>query len=89
MIVEALVSMMTGLVGLIFGLFGSLPAPDWITGLGGQLESLVSMGSSMGAWVPWGVIGGVVGALVACAALSLVVRLVRMGLSLFTGGGGA
>lgn len=89
MLFELVVNVLVGVVGGMFALLGNLPAPGWLTGLVGQLDGLVSAGASMGVWVPWSVMGVVAGAVAACAAISLSVRLFRMLLSLFTGGGGS
>lgn len=88
MILELLISMLVGLVEALAGLLGSAPAPGWLTGLSGQLSSLVGAGASLGVWVPWSVIGTVLAAIGACLGISLGVRVFRIVLSLFTGGGG-
>lgn len=88
MIFEAIVDLFFGLVELIASAMGTLSAPGWLTGLSAQLGSLVAMGASMGVWVPWSAIGVAMAAVLACYGVSFVVFLVRMAVSLFTGGGG-
>lgn len=89
MIIEALVTLLRGVVEFLFGLLGDLPAPGWLTDLSGQMSGLVATGASMGVWVPWSVLGAGMAAVGTCLVVSLTVRVVRIVISLFTGGGGS
>lgn len=89
MILEGLISIAVGLFDFIVSAFGNAPAPGWLTGLAGQLDTLVVAAASMGGWVPWSSFGTALAAVIGAATLSLVVRVVRILVSLFTGGGGS
>lgn len=89
MIVEALIDLAAGLFGFLVDLIGTAQPPAFLTGLAGQLDSLVAAGASMGTWVPWSVLGTAIAAVVACFAVSFVIRVARMLISVFTGGGGS
>lgn len=89
MIVEAFISILVGIADGIFALLGNSAAPSWLTGVGGQLASLVDMSASLGSWVPWPVIAASVAAVGGAYLVSLTVKVVRMLISLFTGGGGS
>lgn len=89
MIFEAIVNLFVGLVSMIFDGLGTKPAPGWLTNVAANLSEVVGFGASMGSWVPWSILGSCAAAVVSCAALSLVVRVVRILVSLFTGGGGS
>lgn len=89
MIIEGLVNLLVGVVELVFDAFGKGAAPGWLTGISGQLATLVQAGASLGVWVPWGVLGTGMAAVASCLGISLTVRVIRIVVSLFTGGGGS
>jgi hypothetical protein len=88
-IVEAFVNLLVGVADLIFSALGHAAAPGFVRNLGGQLSTIVDYSASMGAWVPWSALGVAIGAVMAAHVISLSVKVIRMLLSLFTGGGGA
>lgn len=89
MIIEALLSFVFGLVGLVIGLFPSGNPPAWLADGGGYLAQLVGYAAGLGAWIPFGLAGTVVTALLVCVGLGFVIFVVRMVVSFFTGGGGS
>ncbi|MEV5004018.1 hypothetical protein [Nocardioides sp. LML1-1-1.1] len=89
MIFDAIVTIIAGIARGIASLFGSLPAPTWIGDFGSAWGSFVGLGASLDPWVPWNLLVTVVTAILACVAVSLGVKMVRIVLSLFTGGGGS
>lgn len=89
MIVEGLISIAIGLAHLLVDAMGTLDPPGFLTGLAGQMNGLVATGASMGNWVPWSTFGVAVSAVFACFAISFLVRITRILVSLFTGGGGS
>jgi len=88
-IVELIVNMFVGLVGLVVGATGTAEPPGFIQSIGPQLQELVNLGASLGAWVPWSIVGSAVGAVGGAYVISLLVKLVRIVVSLFSGGGGS
>lgn len=89
MIFEAFVDLFFGLADLILSALGNLEAPAWLVGLAGQMDQLVSAGASLGVWVPWPALAACIASVLACFAISFAVRIVRVLLSLVTGGGGS
>lgn len=89
MIIELIVRLLVGVVQLFSLMLGSLQPPAWLSGVSGQMSTLLGYGASMGAWVPWDVFGLAIAALGTCLAISFTLRIVRMAMSLFTGGGGS
>jgi hypothetical protein len=88
-ITQWVIDLVAAVWSLLVSAMGTAAAPGWLTGLTGQLDSLVAAGSSMGVWVPWSVFGPALASVVVCAGIAFAVRMVRMLLSLFTGGGGS
>lgn len=89
MIVEAFITVAMKVAGFFVGLLGTAQAPSWINSMSGQIADLVNLGSSVGAWVPWSHVGIALAALLAAVAASFLVRVARIAVSLFTGGGGS
>lgn len=89
--------MITGwILGLIAGLasflFNALPnwdLPEWFTTAPIFLRTALSQAGQMGHWFPLTAIGLGASAIFAVWSLTLLLRIARMVLSLFTGGGGS
>jgi hypothetical protein len=95
-----IVSLFTGalssVLSFVVGLFPSWSYPSWLDGsstasgtLGGYAHSIGSAMGDFSAWIPLGVVGPALTAIVAALAVSLGVRVIRMVASFLTGGGGA
>lgn len=76
------------LLGLIFGSFSLPNPPGWLYSAEAPISTVFSAVGSMGVWFPGGVVLGVIGAVFAARMAGLVIKIARMALSLFTGGGG-
>lgn len=73
-------------------LLGVLPVvavPDWLTGLSGAVGNVLQIAGSMGVWFPGGLALTVITACLALWLTGFGIKLARMVLSLFTGGGGS
>lgn len=71
---------------------GAIPVPSadsWLSDLGSAVAWLQGTLVGLGAWIPFGLIGAVLGTLVSVWGVAVGIRIGRMVLSLFTGGGGA
>jgi hypothetical protein len=89
MIVDALVSILTGLLTFIAGLIPGGTVPAWFTGLTDDMETWIGYTAGLGAWIPLGLMLNVFGALLSCYVIGFTIRLVRIIASFFTAGGGA
>lgn len=89
MIVEAFVRLLVALARGVADLFDSIPLPSFWGNVDGWFASLAATGSGMSQWIPWTVILSGVAFVFACAVASFTIRLVRVFVSLFTGGGGS
>jgi hypothetical protein len=77
---------------LLEWLFSGLPAyvaPDWVSGLAGAAGQVFGMAGSMGVWFPAPLVMGILVALLAVWLVSFTIKVMRLVLSLFTGGGGS
>jgi hypothetical protein len=70
----------------------SIPVPSddsWIADLGDAVAWVADQVANLGAWIPFSLIGGILVTLVSVWGVAVGIRIGRMVLSLFTGGGGA
>lgn len=89
--------MITGLLLQLAGtvshfLLGALPVvpvPGWLSGLAGAIGTVFGFVGSMGVWFPGPLALTVITALLAIWVTGLAIKVARMILSLFTGGGGS
>lgn len=63
--------------------------PDWVQGIGGPAAKVFELADSMSVWFPWAFLMGVFASVVASLLAGFGIRLVRMLISHFTGGGGS
>lgn len=89
MIVEGIVKVAVAFFKFVLGLFPTRNPPQWTESLASSLQTVWDAGAGLGAWIPWGNVAAVVQAVIACMITGLLIRLVRIVLSLFTGGGGS
>lgn len=77
----------------LFGWVGGLlPASDPTSTAGTvaqKIGGVLGWTASFGAWVPFGTVGQVLLVVAAVLGVALAIRLIRMGVSFFTGGGGS
>jgi uncharacterized membrane protein YphA (DoxX/SURF4 family) len=76
-------------VAWLGGLIDLPGAPDWVEDLPGYIDVLNPYTANTGAWIPWTVAAAVLVAYGACLAAGLVAKLVRIGASFATLGGGS
>lgn len=80
MITEALISFGTGFVSFIAGIFPHWTAPDWLTGFGSQIQSILNPAQGLGVWLNFGLAGtvvvAVVGTWIVCFGIKLLLRIV-------------
>ena len=78
--------------GALFGVLGALPAPsmpNWWADLASSLATIAGYLNTMNAWFPVQLTVDIVVFLVAAQLIAFGIRLARIVLSLFTGGGGS
>jgi hypothetical protein len=88
-IVEAGWHVLTALLAWVIGLLPTATAPAWVAGATTQVQAAVTPILALGMWIPLGAIGTVVVSLLAIWVSAFVIRVSRIGLSAFTGGGGS
>lgn len=99
MITDALIEAASSLFAAVVGLFPSVEPPSWLSlsgggsGMGAQsIGGLVAIVQNFGLvshWFPVGLLGPAVGVVLASMLAGFGVRIGRMVLSVFTGGGGS
>jgi len=101
MITDAIINAGSRLFAFVVGLFPSTQPPSWLnvggggssSGFGTQsLGGLVSIVQNFGLvshWFPVGLLGPAVAIILTCMGAGFAVRVGRMVLSVFTGGGGS
>lgn len=77
MIVEWILDLVEGFVTWFLGLFDSLELPEWMTTPPPEVLSFFSMMTSMGVWVPWGVLAAVLGVVLTVYAAAFLIKLIR------------
>lgn len=89
MIVEWLFTLAANLLEWLTSGLPTYTEPEWISGLAGAMSQVFSVAGSMGVWFPAPLVLAVLTALLTFWLVSFGIKLVRMILSLFTGGGGS
>lgn len=94
MIVEAIVGALVSVIEFALGLVPEFEMPEWLDGTGagtlhGYATDIGEAASGGSYWVPFDAAALAVTIVLAAVAFSLLVRLFRLVLSLFTGGGGS
>ncbi|SFC94947.1 hypothetical protein SAMN04487968_1165 [Nocardioides terrae] len=89
MILQAVLELVFGLIDGLLGLLPTAPPPDWFADGAGYFGQIWAMGTGLGGWVPWDVFGLVLASVGTCLAIAVVVRITRILISVFTGGGGS
>jgi hypothetical protein len=88
MIVELVFGVVVNFIVWVIDRLPSGSVPDWL-GEGGYLTTVWTSAAGLGAWVPWTLFTSVAVFVMGAAALSFLIKLGRIILSLFTAGGGS
>jgi len=89
MVVEWFLEVFSGALAFLIGLLPTIEPPAWLSSGSTYMGDAAGFVSDLGNVLPIGALAlGLVWVL-ACGAVALAVRFGRMGLSLFTGGGGS
>ena len=78
MITGFLITTGTGLLTWLAGLFPTLTLPSWVTTSVQGLFDFMSTASGLGNWIPWAVIGSVVGFVITWFLAVFGVKLVLL-----------
>lgn len=89
MITEAILQALGAALSFVLGLLPTVTLPAWFSTISGFVSSGVSSFASLGMWLPVQAIGAVVGFILVILGVQLGIRVGRMAVSAFTGGGGS
>lgn len=89
MITQAVIDVFSRVAAFLVGLLPSWSAPSWLTTSSNVLTDAVHSIALYSGWLPLQAIGLAAGFLLGCSTIALGIRLTRIGISLFTGGGGS
>lgn len=89
MITEALFHVITSVANFVLGLLPSMTVPAWVDSATSYIAAGVGPVLELDHWIPIGPIGVVLAFLLVAWAVALGIRLFRIALSTFTGGGGS
>lgn len=89
MITDAIIQAGSYLFAFVVGLFPSAEPPAWLTVAGTGLGGIVARFGEVSHWFPVGLLGPAVAVILASMTAGFGVRVGRMVLSVFTGGGGS
>lgn len=89
MISEAFIDFFAAFTRFAIGLLPDSGPPGWFSDGTGYLSEVWSYASGLGAWIPFAHAGMVVTSILACVAIGLTIKLVRIVASFFTVGGGS
>jgi len=89
-VIEGLYKVLTSLIAGFFNLFPTLPSLSGAAAnIASALATISAKASQFGAWIPLGQVGNALGLVLAALTASLLIKGVRIVISLFTGGGGS
>jgi hypothetical protein len=77
------------LLDLLLGLFPTVTMPTWVGMIADYFVQGVTVLNGMGNWVPLGAISTGLTFVLSCSAIAMTIRVARILISLFTGGGGS
>lgn len=89
MIVEWFLDLVQGVVEWFLGLFDSLEVPEWLTTPPPEIYTFFGNMQSMGVWVPWTLMGGVLAAVLSVYVIGFIAKLVKQILAHVPAFGGA
>lgn len=88
MVTAAIYNALVDFFGFLLGLFPTIELPAWLDSAGTYAAQGVEAANGFGYWVPVDALGNAFVFLLVCGAVVFGVRVFRILLSLFTGGGG-
>lgn len=88
MITGAIMKFGITLLGLVLTVVSLPDPPGWLYSAQDPIQTVFGAVGSMGVWFPGGVVITIIGGVFAARMVGLVIKIARMALSLFTGGGG-
>lgn len=89
MVTDAIITFFGGVFEWLLGTMPEVQVPDWLNSTSGMVGTVFGYATSMGVWFPSGLALAVAGTLLTVWLVSLGIKIGRMVLSLFTGGGGS
>lgn len=89
MILEWLMTLAANLFEWMFAGVPAYVAPSWVSSLGGAAGQVFAMAGSMGVWFPAPLVLTILLALLAFWLVSFGIKITRIVISHFTGGGGS
>lgn len=89
MITTAILSWLAGLFSALLSWLPAPSVPSWVSGITTAVSTVVTYMASMSAWFPVGLLRTILLAWAAAYLVAVAVRLARLVVSLFTGGGGS
>lgn len=89
MVTDAIITFFGTVFEWLLGTMPEIQVPEWLNSTSGMVGTVFGYASSMGVWFPSGLAVAVAGTLLSVWLVSLGIKVARMVLSLFTGGGGS
>lgn len=89
MVTEALIGLVGWVVEQILGVLPTIPVPSWASSSSGALATVFQAAGAIGGWVPLGLLGTVLGALLAIHLAAFGIKIARIIASFLTAGGGS
>ncbi len=89
MITEAIWHAVSTVIGAAFSLMPSMTTPAWVSSISDTVTSGVGPFMQLDHWIPIGPIGVVLTFTFLAWSIAVGVRLTRIAISMFTGGGGS
>jgi hypothetical protein len=89
MIVEAFLGLLFGLFSFVGDLMPEMEVPAFVGSIAGLVGTITGAMAPLGMWIPFGAAGTATTAVLVAIGVAVAVKIVRIVLSLFTGGGGS
>lgn len=89
MITATLIDVLGFFLGALLDALPQTDVPPWLADAGSYIPTVFSFANSMGVWFPWGVLNMILPGVVAVWLAAFGIRICRIVISHFTGGGGA
>lgn len=89
MVTQLVLDWWASAIAFIGGLISLPPVPSFLADLPGYVSTAASYVASTGVWIPWALMGTVIGVWAVCLAAGLAVKVVRIVASFLTLGGGS
>lgn len=89
MIIQLLLSVIVGVIKSLISLMPQIAVPEWLTSAGAAVRTVLQSAGQWGYWLPLDLGVKVAATVMAVLAAGFLIRVGRMILSFFTGGGGS